>query len=402
VRILFVSAEHAATKGTGGVGSYVATMTKALASAGHEVHVLSCLPGGEPEDRVSDGVFLHTRPLARLRGLSRVVRAPKTERALRRIVANFRYARQLGGFDVVEAPDWQAEGLAFALSTPSRLVTHLHTPEHVLQEFNQETPDRDSRWISRLERTSARRSARVTCPARVLVDHLSRERWLGDRSVDIIRYPVDADRFSDLGDVAATRPLVLYVGRLERRKAPEAIVYALAELRSAGVDAEAVFVGRGSGTRDGQNYGDWVAREAARLEVTCTFAGETAWDDIPAWYAKARVVCVPSVFESFSMTAAEGMAAARPVVMTRTVGASEVIAHEARGQIISSSEPKELATSLSAFLSDPAAARSVGAANRERVIAECDPARVAEQRVELFEALSTSPGARRRPLPARG
>jgi Starch synthase catalytic domain len=45
LRVLFVSREYPPETGGGGIGSYVEAMARALVVRGHEVHVLSCVPG---------------------------------------------------------------------------------------------------------------------------------------------------------------------------------------------------------------------------------------------------------------------------------------------------------------------------------------------------------------------
>jgi glycosyltransferase involved in cell wall biosynthesis len=397
LRILFLSTEHAQTRGTGGIGAYVTTASEALAEMGHDVHVLSCLPGAAAADDESRGVRLHTRPLLRVRGLARVMPGAASHVRALLAMSNYWHARRLGRFDVVEAPEWQAEGLLFAVLRRHRLVTHLHTPNFVLSEFEQLPATADLRLADRMERFAARRSAVITSPSELLVRHLRDRGWLGKRQVELVRYPVDWRRF----DVAAAsgRPVVLCVGRIERRKAPELAVEALALLRARGVTAELVLAGRSSGYRDGLPYAEWLRQLADHCGVPCRVVGELHWPDIPQLYAGCRVVCVPSRFESFSMAAAEGMAAGAAVVLTEDVGAAELLAGADHGQVVAgAAEP--LAAALAPFLQDERLAAEVGATNRSTVRAACDPATIAARRVALFLDYC-GPGRRVRGKPAR-
>jgi glycosyltransferase involved in cell wall biosynthesis len=323
----------------------------------------------------------------RIRGLRHIVRGVQSRRRLILAFSNYRHARALGAFDVVEAPDWQAEGLLFALRSRS-LVTHLHTPHSVLLEFAREELDRDSRFADWLERLTVRRSAAITCPSELLVTHLRKAGWLTNHRVEIIRYPVDVSRFRAATPVESTTPSVLVVGRLERRKAPERVIAALSTLRAEGVSAEAVFVGFSNGMRDGIPYVDWLERLATELNVTCRFVGEIAWEELPTFYDASRVVCVPSDFESFSMAAVEGMAAARPVVVSDSVGASELLAPATHGQICSM-EPEHLAVALKPFFVDGPFASKVGESNRRILESTCDPALIARAREVVYHSIAT-------------
>jgi glycosyltransferase involved in cell wall biosynthesis len=384
MRLLFVSAELALTRGTGGIGSYVDTVTRTLAARGHDVHVLSCAPDAEVTDGEVAGVHMHTRARRGQRG----GRGEQTRTRLALAAANARYARELGPFDAIEVPDWQAEGLLLALCRRP-VVAHLHTPHVVLEEFNQYGKNRDTSSSDLLERTAVRRARMITCPSRLLIEHLHARAWLGDRSVEVIRYPVDCERFTSLVPAGEAPPVVAVVGRVERRKSPERVVEALAVLQQRGVRASARFVGRSAGTRDGRPYAGWLREHAERLGVDVTFDDELMWQELPSVYGATRLTCVPSDFESFSMAAVEAMASGRPVLLSANVGASEILSEDPAGQVVEMSA-HELADAMAPFLSDPSLATAVGRTNRELVELQCGPERVAARREALYQRVAGS------------
>jgi glycosyltransferase involved in cell wall biosynthesis len=394
VRLLFLSSEHAATQGTGGVGTYVATISAAMARRGHEVHVLSCRERVAPSDELVDGVWMHVRPLANVKGLRLVWRGWHSRRRAMLVWSNYRAAKQLGRFDVIEAPDWQAEGLLVGLRRLAPLVVHIHTPHQVLRFYESGQQTVDDRVCNWMERLAARRSSAITSPSQLAVDRLRADGWLGDQAVEIIRYPVDTARFGAVGPARATAQ-VLAVGRLERRKSPELLIEAAALLKQRGVDVEIQLVGRGSGDRDGLPYAEWVRREAQRLGIDWDRPHELSWTEVTQAYEDAQVVCVCSQFESFSMAAVEGMAAGRPVIATPGIGAAEVLTSEP-SQRLPDSKVETIAAAIGRYVDDPGLVAAHGAANRRDVEAQCDPDEVAKQREELFARLSES-GARRGP-----
>jgi glycosyltransferase involved in cell wall biosynthesis len=389
MRILFLSSEHAAAHGTGGVGTYVATISTAMADLGHEVHVLSCREGADATDDIVAGVHMHVRPLANVKGLRLVWRGWHSRRRAMLIWSNLREARRLGRFDVIEAPDWQAEGLGFVIRRGTPLVVHIHTPHRLLREYEGAPRTLDDRVSDWFEKWTARRAAAVTSPSVLAVDRLRSIGWLDSREVEIIRYPVDVARFGSVGDVRATAQ-VLAVGRLERRKAPELLLAAAALLSARGIEVEPRLVGRGSGERDGLPYAEWLRQEAMRLGVAWGEPEELGWEQMNDAYGSAAVVCVCSRFESFSMAAVEGMAAGRPVVATPGIGAAEVITTEP-SQRLADESAEGLADALGRYLTDPALAAAHGVANRRDVSEQCDPAAIARRRAELFARLAGAP-----------
>jgi glycogen(starch) synthase len=389
MRILFVSGEHAELAGTGGVGAYLQAVTRALARAGHDVHVLICRDA-PVSDRLSHDVYLHIRPLLRLPGLARVVRGPITRERLIFGLSTWTQARRLGlPFDIVEAPDWRAEGLLFAL-LGQPLVTHLHTPTGLLHEYAGSAPSADVRRADRIEAWTVNRAAAVTSPSQLLVDDLRGRGWLQRNDTQIIRYPVDLDTWAmaPAADVVPARVVVL--GRVEARKTPELLVEAAALLRTRGVVCLPTFVGRGSGERDGLAYEVWLRHEAQRRGVAIDLVGERPRRMLPAFVAAAQVVCVPSLYESFSMAAVEGMAAGRPVVATSRVGASEVLPERLRSQVCAHT-PLALANALEPLLRDPVRARASGEAGRLAAERECNSYEVARLRVVTYEQVIAAP-----------
>src|SRR5688572_25865747 len=261
MRILFVSAEFPPI--TDGIGAYVGSVTPALAARGHEVHVLSCVEGQEPSDEAEHGVHVHRRGLLRLRALDRLVPRPAITDRIRQALTCFVERRRLGlDFDVMEVPDWLAEGLLLR-GTPT--VAHLHTPMTQATIGAGQPVTRTVRAADRIERISIRHARMVTSPSRMLLEHL-RGWYPDDVETRVIPYPVDLHRWEGVPPVADGAPTVLYVGRLESRKGPEVLVDAAAELPGVGV----VFVGRGYQWMDGLPYREFLERRAQAAGVACT------------------------------------------------------------------------------------------------------------------------------------
>jgi glycogen(starch) synthase len=396
LRILFVSREYPPETGGGGIGSYVQTVARALARRGHEVHVLSCVDGQPADDREDSGVHVHRRGAPRV--LPKVRRrVPWTALRIEGAIARYREARRLGvEFDVVEAPDWFAEGLAFSLLKPRPLVAHLHTPFGLVgrNDPGSSRPSRDGKLADRVERFAVRHADVVTSPSRLLARDLAREGWLGSHEPRIVRYPVDVGPWTGLEGAEESPPRVLAVGRLEGRKAPEVLVRAAATLARDVPGLEVVFVGRSS-LRNGAPYGDWLRDQARRLGAPCRFVEEVPREELPGWYGASRVVAVASRYDNFPYAALEAMASERPVVCTERTGTAEIVAGTDAGSVVAVDDPAALADALRPFLLDPSAAGRSGRAARSVVERECSPDGTAAEREACYrEALRVWAGKR--------
>ena len=262
MRILFLSMEYPPETGGGGIGSYVAIIGEALTRRGHEIHVLSCVPGQASSDTRDGAVHVHRRGTPELGRLAGLIRFGKARLRLELAGACFREYRRLRlDFDLVESPEWMAEGFAFALLGSKPLVGHLHTPLLVLATHNDKPRTWDRRLGDAIERVTMSRAHLVT--SHLLADDLNASGWLGDRKARVIRYPLDLDQWGALPSPEAAPPRILWVGRLEPRKAPETLVEAAAHLVAEISDLEVVFVGAPTTTATGSRMRNGPQRSHA-------------------------------------------------------------------------------------------------------------------------------------------
>jgi glycogen synthase len=381
LKVLFLSMEYPPETGGGGIGSYVATVAPALVARGHEVHVLSCVSRQPPSDTMDRDVWIHRRPQIRVKGSSRLLGRmwPETVPRILTAISTFVHYRRLGiRFDVIEGPEWMAEGLFLTRTRP--FVTHLHTPIHLTARHNGQQMTRDVRIADRLERLSVRRAAIVTTPSQLLVRRLARSGWLNGRPPRLVRNPVDLELWTSCASVARTTPAVLAVGRLEALKSPETLVDAAEKLAPIVPELEVIFVGRSNGSREGQEYRRWLEDRARRNGAPCRFVESVPRAGLLDWYGKARVVALPSRFDNFPMVGLESMAAGRAVVCTSETGLAELVAGSGAGTVVPPGHPEALAAALRPYLVDRSVAVRAGQTAREIVVEQCAPAAVAEER----------------------
>ena len=175
--------------------------------------------------------------------------------------------------------------------------------------------------------------------------------------------------------------LVLFLGRLSKKKSPDLLLQAFGEFlqRCAGMQAMLVFAGPEEGGIRTQL--DQMASQLglqSRVRFVGPVFGESKW----AAYRDADVFVLPSQNENFGNTAAEAVAAGTPVIVTEKCGVAPLLANEAG--LVVPHETGALANALKRILGEPEL--------RERLAAGCP--RVAarlgwEEPVAEMEALYT-------------
>jgi glycosyltransferase involved in cell wall biosynthesis len=166
----------------------------------------------------------------------------------------------------------------------------------------------------------------------------------------------------------------LFAGKLAEYKGVHLLLDAWR--RTGDLDAELVVVGDGP-------LADVVAAAAA-ADPRITWAGQVPPEEVPDQLLAARAVVVPSVWdEPFGRSAAEALAAGRPVVTTGTGGLSEVV-DDSCGWL-TGTDPDALAAALvAAATSDDAVARRAEAA-RARHAGRFSPETTTGALVRIYE-----------------
>jgi glycosyltransferase involved in cell wall biosynthesis len=380
--------EYPPETGGGGIGSYVASIAPALADRGHAIHILSCVEGQKLRDYEEDGVQIHRRGLIYLPGLARLksfLKIPNTATRFKTGLSAFIEYRRLGvNFDVVEIPDWGAEGWLFAFLHTKPLVAHLHTPLPLIRKYNKQPINRDVLYSSFMEAYSVNRSDLITSSSNILRDELSKIGWLRGSSVEVLSYPIDCHKWNDIEPVQNTEPIVLFLGRLEQRKAPELVVNAFSKIKDEIPQAKVLFVGRANGQRDGVPYNDWVKKIAGN-DKQFQFINQVPRYKLKEIFSKSRVLVMPSWFDSFGLVAAEAMASGRPVVVSETSGVSELVKFAKGGRVVPPGNPQALAEALLIFLKDSEYAKKVGERAKSAVQKLIEPSKIAARREVLYQ-----------------
>ena len=196
------------------------------------------------------------------------------------------------------------------------------------------------------------------------------------RRVRVIRSGVDTQRFRPAAatertqarqrlEVAATAPMILFVGNLEPRKQVDVLLRALARVRERRPDAQLLVVGTG------ENAGDLdQTAQLARLthelglDTAARFVGRLSDEGLRDAYAAADVFALPSSSEAQGIVALEAMACGLPVVASAVGGLLGTIEDQKSGFLVPSGDVDALAARLAEVLGEPARRVDVGASAR--------------------------------------
>jgi glycosyltransferase involved in cell wall biosynthesis len=179
-------------------------------------------------------------------------------------------------------------------------------------------------------------------------------------------------------------PALLYAGRLIRWKGVEYLIKALPNITPA---TTRLWIA-GEGT-----YRETLEKLASSLGVSerITFLGKVEQDDLAALYRScAMLVATSFVNETFGMALCEAMACGTPVIASRFGGFREVVVDGVTGLLARPQDTIDLAKKINTLLADPALAKKMGEAGRQRVLDDFSWRTVADRLEEVYKCLVPS------------
>nr|WTB30792.1 glycosyltransferase family 4 protein [Streptomyces sp. NBC_00830] len=405
----------------GGQGVYIRHLGRELARLGHSVEVI----GAQPYPVLDEGVPLTELPSLDLYRQPDPFRTPKRAEYRDWIDAaevatmwtggfpepltfSLRARRHLtarrGEFDVVHDNQTLGYGLLADLGAP--LVTTIHHPITVDRQLELDAAESRRRrasvrrWyaFTRMQKRVARRLPSVLTVSgsskQEIVDHLGVRQ---DR-IHVVHIGADTDLWSPDPSVAEVPGRIVTTSSADvPLKGLVHLVEALAELRTENPQAHLVVVGKRA--EDGP-----VAQVIERygLQDAVRFVKGISDAELVDLVRSAEVACVPSLYEGFSLPAAEAMATRTPLVATTGGAIPEVAGPD--GETCLAVRPGDagaLAAALARLLGDPELRARLGAAGRARVLARFTWKQAAIGTAELYRqaiaarATTTQPGGRR-------
>jgi glycogen(starch) synthase len=356
------------TEYTGGIGRHYAALLPALVQLGITVDLLLFSPDqprrdGHPSPAELGGVNLI--------GHSRTGRLPRVVELATRAL-RVRRAFQSGRYDRVFLPEWAALGSALPRTAP--LLTNLATSMALANEVAGLTMRQfplSSRLVvavqNHLERRQITRSAGLIPISRAMLDYTVTS-FSGLPPARIVRNCVDVEtvaarsRTAPLpeGWPAGDDPVVLFLGRLERRKGVVDALQAFARGRRRHPRARLVLAGASGDSRFEPDRAELLSYlpESARAQVT--WLGHVPGDSLYSAIRAATVTMCPSRWEGFGNVALEAKAIGAALVCTTGSGFDDFCVDNTDALLVPPAAPHVLAAAISRLVEDPELAARLG------------------------------------------
>jgi D-inositol-3-phosphate glycosyltransferase len=361
---------------TGGMNVYVHALSRALGETGVEVDVFTRRQDASLPTTLDLG---HGARLIQLdAGPPKYIDKYAVLDYLPDLACNLQRFRNFSGrrYDVIHAHYWLSGrlGLLFKDRWRAPLVSTFHTLGRMKNHVAQDEAEREEIARIDIERRIMAQSDRIIASTPLDREQMIKHYGASGGSISIIPPGVDLDLFRPLRRAPARatlglddRPVILFVGRIQRLKGIDMLLRALGTIKSAapGLRPTAVIVGGSAEgtqvTAEREEMGR-LLQLASSLEVSeqVRFVGGVPQEELPAYYAAADVTVMPSTYESFGLVALESMACGTPVVAARVGGLATLVRDNETGYLVPWRDPALFGEKIQLLLTNPALRRRMG------------------------------------------
>ena len=265
---------------------------------------------------------------------------------------------------------WLAWMLRLRLRLPYVLFVHG-------EEMCIAADSRELAWMARRVLSGAKQViANSHNTARIL-----REEWnISPERLTILHPGVDTERFKPAPRNATLRerlgwgdrPVVLTVGRLQKRKGHDMLIRALPAIRNQTPGVLYAIVGDGEERRALESLTDELG-----LHQHVQFRGEPSDEELIECYQQCDLFALPNRevsrdIEGFGMVLVEAQACGKAVIAGASGGTAETMLAKRTGELVSCIDPNEVASAIVRYLREPALLHRIGQEGREWALAEFD------------------------------
>lgn len=388
----------------GGQGVYVRHLSRGLAELGHHVEVFS----GQPyPERLDPAVQLRKVPSLDLYREPDPFRVPRPSEIRSRIdllelttmwTAGFpeprtfslRVARLLAArrddFDVVHDNQCLGTGLLQIAATGLPVVATVHHP--ITRDRRLDLAAAPwwrkpavHRWygFAEMQKRVARRLPELLTVSSTSAADIATDFEVDPARLRVVPLGVDTEVFRPREGPRVAGRIVAIASADVPLKGVAHLLAAVAELRTER-DVELQLVAkleRGGVTEK-------LIAELGIADIVTVSSGLTD-AELAAVLAAAELVCIPSLYEGFSLPAVEAMASGTPVVASRAGALPEVLGDDgACAQLVPPGDAAALTQALGMLLDDPERRRRLGAAGRRRALDVYSWPAVAAQTVAVY------------------
>jgi alpha-maltose-1-phosphate synthase len=356
---------------SGGIGTSIRNLARALVQQGHRVTVLGWGHEGSFEDQ---GVQVRFVGHTRLRGLGWLLHRRRIQKEIQRLV-------QHEHLDLVEAHDWCGPSALIPMDCP--VVIRCNGSATYFGHLRHETVKQS---VTFAEKTALRSANAVAAVSRYTAAVTQRLFQLS-ATMPVIHNGVDLQQFQT-APAAEEADTLLYFGTLARKKGVLDLGPIFSALVAQHPSARLIIAGRDAADPQTGKRSTWELLSqsfSSQAAARVTYLGPQPFDKVQEFVSRASVCLFPSYAEAFPLTWLEAMACAKTILAYRIGWAAEVIESGTDGILVDPGEPAVIAAQLRELLTNHALRRQLGTLARQKCERAFSAPIIAEQSIAWYQ-----------------
>lgn len=362
LHICLVSREYPPETGWGGIGTYAYHLAYGLADKGHKVYVICQGLNGEREYKDNNvHIYRINHPTvftykAKLREFA--LRLEYSRRIHQKICELAKHHP----IDIIEGPNLSAELFTQSFFRKAPIVTRLHTHYVEVIQFCDWPITFDRQISCWLEDAVILRSDLVTCSTRAHAELVASEVGISPDKFKIIPMGVPLPELNHRPKSKSDSAVVLFVGRLEKRKGVHILIKAIPYILEEIPRAKFLIIGKDTllnvhnslfnGTQD-ISFKSLILKELPEQYLSqVSFLGYVEPKSLDFYFRICDLFVAPSLYESCGLVYLEAMSYAKPVIGCGVGGVPEVIQDGVTGLLVPPEDPESLALAIATLLKD--------------------------------------------------
>jgi glycosyltransferase involved in cell wall biosynthesis len=380
MKIAFLTPEypHPKTGSSGGIGTSILNLAKALSSLGHTISIL--VYRQDTDDYfVEDNIHFYKIKNIKVKGLSLILTQKKIERLINSLY-------DAGKIDIVEAPDWT--GFTAFVSPKCPLVIRENGSDTYFCFLDKRKVKFKNKFLEKRALKTADGIISVSAYTGNLTNKL-----LGlKRGFTVIPNSIDATLF-EAEHNNNRRLSILYFGTLIRKKGLFELPEIFNIVHEKNKEVELILVGNDSGDIKTGSTSTWNLMQPLFNKESLksvSYLGAVDYSKIQDLIKKATVCVFPTFAEALPVSWLEAMAMEKAIVASNIGWAKEMIEDGKEGFLVHPTNHQDYADRILELLENSEKQKQFGVAAREKVKVKFSHDLVAKQSVEFYKSILKS------------
>lgn len=402
MRIGFITYEYPPDTGKGGIGTYTKQIALLLAGEGIEVHVFAGSHDREVTEELT-GIFIHRI----------LCESPHDFRS--KVVPVFCSVHRRFPFDVIESAEIHANASEVKKALPSiPLIVRLHAPDYVVESLKKRYVPflhklrfllgalkrgywdagywRKYEYINDRDYLFTSMADAITAPSTAMKDWAVQNWKINPNKISVISNPFEPD------DALLNLPLVnalnhktiVYFGRLNVLKGLVNATKAISKILQRHPDWKFKVIGDdGPGpVPGGLSMRAWMQKQLQQFKNRVFFYDGFTYEELPYLLKEGEIIILPSLFESFSYTCIEAMAAGKAIVGSSNGGMKDLIENGKTGILVNPDDADEIYDAINVLITKPLVSFAMAEQARGQIKTTKRNEMVLNQTVVLYRSLS--------------